>query len=30
MCSTNMAAEIDTDAHSVYFVRKILSYVDFF
>ena len=27
VCLTNMIAEIDTDAHYVYFVRRILSYV---
>ena len=26
---TNVIAEIDTDAHYVYFVRRILSYVAF-
>ena len=29
VCLTNMMAEIDTDAHYVYFVRRILSYVAF-
>ena len=29
VCLTNMIAEIDTDAHYVYFVRRILSYVAF-
>ena len=29
VCLTNMISEIDTDAHYVYFVRKILSYVAF-
>ena len=29
VCLTNMTAEIDTDAHYVYFVRRILSYVAF-
>ena len=28
-CLTNMIAEIDTDAHYVYFVRRILSCVAF-
>ena len=30
VCLTNMTAEIDPDAHYVYFVRKILSYVAFY
>ena len=29
VCLTNMAVEIVTDAHYVYFVRRILSYVAF-
>ena len=29
VCLTNMIAEIDTDAHYVYCVRRILSYVAF-
>ena len=29
VCLTHMIAEIDTDAHYVYFVRRILSYVAF-
>ena len=29
VCLTNMIAEIDTEAHYVYFVRRILSYVVF-
>ena len=29
VCLTNMMAEIDTDAHYVYFVWRILSYVAF-
>ena len=29
-CLTNMTAEMDADAHYVYFVRRILSYVIFF
>ena len=29
VCLMNMIAEIDRDAHYVYFVRRNLSYVDF-
>ena len=29
VCLTNMIAEIDTNSHYVYFVRRILSYADF-
>ena len=29
VCLTNMIAEIDTDAHDVYFVGRILGYVAF-
>ena len=29
VCLTHMIAEIDTNAHYVYFVRRILSYVAF-
>ena len=29
LCLTNMIAEIDTDAHYVYFYRRILSYAVF-
>ena len=30
VCLTNMIAEIDIDAHYVYFVRRILRYVAFY
>ena len=29
VCLTHMIAEIDTNAHYIYFVRRILSYVAF-